>query len=364
MLSNALIAKLKAKDDLRYHLTWAYGSFLEDIPQRIGTNEALDTAVDALVCAHSRFGVAGRAAANHPESLNKYTHAVGTLRRSLDDPVKARQTNTLAAVLLLMMCQLFLGTYVDRYTGHTEGAAIILKTRGYGNPEDEFERRLILTLRGPVLFESLYNSRISFTDEEWKLLVKNPLDGMLPRGDMMYSLAHVPDLMRRGRIALSTNSSTQGLIYETRRHYSTLKTTVRKLQKEYESTKLPTTKLAIRIHAHHQRMLGLGLAITLIFHSLLKGLCDAGADLNFDAEYYCDAVLDLSVHAVAFRPLGSSYIMLCLTTACVAAEDDAMKEMLIERFEEYQNDFPFPTSCMEWRAELERTRRRLMLQED
>lgn len=342
MLCNALIAKLKAKDDLRYHLTWAYGCFLEDLPRRIGTNAALDTAVDALVCAHSRFSTLARGAANDLESLSKYTHAVKTLRLCLDDPVKARETNTLAAVMLLMMCQSFLGTYVSGYSGHTEGAAIILKTRGYGHPEDEFERNLVLTVRGPVLFESLYNSRINFTHEEWIRLVKNPLDKELPHGHMLHCLAHVPDLMRHGRRALETNSSTLGLISETRRQYSVVKETVSELREAYTMTKLPSSSQATRIHAHHQRMFGLGLAIVLIFHSLLQGLGDDSLDLFFDAERYCGDVLDLAVHAKPFRPMGSSYVLLCLTTAWVATYDEAIRAMIVDAYMDYQNDFPYP----------------------
>ena len=360
LLSNALIAKLQAKDDIRYHLTWAYGSFLEGIPKRIGTNEALDTAVDALVYAHSQYGTTTRGAANDPESLTKYTHAVTTLRLCLDDPVKARETNTLAAVMLLLICQSFLGTYVNEFSGHTEGAAIILKTRGYGNPEDEFERNLVLTLRGPVLFESLYNSRINFSHEEWTRLVKDPLDRELPKGNMVYCLAHVPDLMRRGRIALITNSSTQGLIYEARHQYNMVKASVDKLREAYETSKAPSSPQATRLHAHHQRMFGLGLAIVLIFHSLLQGLGDNSLGLCFDSQRCCEDVLDLAEHARPFRPLGSSYVLLCLTTAWVATTDDVLRESIVALYEDYQDDFPHSTNKKLSRC-LDSTRDRLHL---
>jgi len=103
LLANVLVSKLKAKDDLRYHLTWTYGSILEDIPKRLGTNAALDTAVNALVCAHTHHA-ATQGALPDSESLTKYIHAVKTLRHCLDDPVKAREANTLCAIYLLMIC--------------------------------------------------------------------------------------------------------------------------------------------------------------------------------------------------------------------------------------------------------------------
>jgi hypothetical protein len=108
MLGNELIGKLKASDDLRYHLTWAYGIFIEDIPRRIGTNEALDTATAALVSVHSNLG-SHRYNFIPSEHLVKYSHALKTLRIYLDDPTRARTAETLCAIILLFICQSFLG---------------------------------------------------------------------------------------------------------------------------------------------------------------------------------------------------------------------------------------------------------------
>jgi hypothetical protein len=106
LLADALVSKLQAWDDLRFHLTWTYGIFLEEIPRRLGSNAALDTAVNALVCAHSQLNTsAGIVRIADPEALTKYNHAVRTLRICLDDPVKAREASTLCAVYLLMICQ-------------------------------------------------------------------------------------------------------------------------------------------------------------------------------------------------------------------------------------------------------------------
>jgi hypothetical protein len=105
ILSSLLVSKLNINDDLRFHLSWAYGGFFDDLPSRIGSNEALDAAVDALVSAHSRLTLANRASVPDLDGLGKYTHAVTTLRVSLNDPIKAREANTLCAVWLLMICQ-------------------------------------------------------------------------------------------------------------------------------------------------------------------------------------------------------------------------------------------------------------------
>ena len=36
-------------------------------------------------------------------------------------------------------------------TSHPEGAARVLKSRGYSGPRDDFESKLLSTLRGPVV---------------------------------------------------------------------------------------------------------------------------------------------------------------------------------------------------------------------
>lgn len=38
------------------------------------------------------------------------------------------------------------------WVSHSVGAAGILKSRGYAGPQDDFERQLLLTLRGPVVY--------------------------------------------------------------------------------------------------------------------------------------------------------------------------------------------------------------------
>lgn len=94
---------LDTDSDLRYSLTWAYGGYMADIPRRLGTNAALDTAALALVSSHKRY-VSGIRKPSHQELLC-YSQALAALRSTLDDPEQACSTNTLCAVMLLLNCQ-------------------------------------------------------------------------------------------------------------------------------------------------------------------------------------------------------------------------------------------------------------------
>lgn len=101
-LISGLIHTMQDNVDLRFNLTWSLGTYLTDVPQRIGRNQALDVAVECLVDTHSTFCL------HQPPSrrgLLKYSEGLQILRRYLDSPEKARSSETLCAVQVLMICQ-------------------------------------------------------------------------------------------------------------------------------------------------------------------------------------------------------------------------------------------------------------------
>jgi hypothetical protein len=102
LLASAFIGTIKWSTSLKYNLAWAYGLFLEDVPQRLGINKALDASAAALLSAHSSFCSHRRVGI---EGLTKYSHALMILRECLDDPVTACASETLCAVMLLLICQ-------------------------------------------------------------------------------------------------------------------------------------------------------------------------------------------------------------------------------------------------------------------
>ena len=105
VLAMTLIDKvhLTKDSDLRYNLTWAYGGFIQDVPRRLGKNAALDAAATSLALSHVRYSTGRRDVA--PEELKAYINALKVLRNCLNDPVVARDANTLCAVMLLLFSQ-------------------------------------------------------------------------------------------------------------------------------------------------------------------------------------------------------------------------------------------------------------------
>ena len=163
-LAQALVTAMAPETDLRYNLKWAYSGYLSMIPCRLGYNDALDTAADALVTTHRALACDRVVTV---KSLTKYSQALGALRKCLDDPVQAGTSETRCAVTLLLIVQvsgLSLGGEAVAYilqsmqdplehkrTGHAEGAARIFKARKHIAPRDDFESLLLLSLRGVIV---------------------------------------------------------------------------------------------------------------------------------------------------------------------------------------------------------------------
>jgi hypothetical protein len=100
-LASSLIGTLNITD-IRYALEY-YGYFLKDIPRRLGSSAALDAAVKALVTAYPYFHDRDFP----PEALMYYGRSLRSLRDTLDDPTEARSVNTLCAVYLITICQVY-----------------------------------------------------------------------------------------------------------------------------------------------------------------------------------------------------------------------------------------------------------------
>ena len=102
------ISNIDSSAPIQIQLPWNFGPFLSDIPRRLGANEALDAAAEALVTSYTRF-IAGDQVAN-VEVLTKHSKALAALRRTLSDPTKAHTSETVCSTMILLIvqvCQLF-----------------------------------------------------------------------------------------------------------------------------------------------------------------------------------------------------------------------------------------------------------------
>lgn len=104
-LTAALVEKIGPSVDVRFHLQESFGPYLADIPCRLGASEALDSATDLVVTAHVRFCTGSQSPST--TLLAKYSNTLSKLRHDLSDPIKAQSSETLCAIMLLMIYQVY-----------------------------------------------------------------------------------------------------------------------------------------------------------------------------------------------------------------------------------------------------------------
>ena len=107
-LISAFTAKLHPSIGVKYNLAWTYGDYLLLVPARLGTNNALDKAANAVLAALDRFSPSMSSCDVTTCLLQKYNVALAALRECLDDPEEAKTSQTLCAIMLLLICQVCL----------------------------------------------------------------------------------------------------------------------------------------------------------------------------------------------------------------------------------------------------------------
>ncbi|KAF2798173.1 hypothetical protein K505DRAFT_297123 [Melanomma pulvis-pyrius CBS 109.77] len=363
ILANGFINAIKWSTDMRFNLAWSYGIFLQEIPSRLGTNEALDSAVEAVTDAHSTACCLQKPT---PSNLVYYSKALRNLKACLDDPMKATSANTLAAVMILLICQSILGISNRRYTGHGEGAARILKIRGrYYNPHDKFESTLLLSLRGPVVFEGCFNPRIQFTRNEWKTLVENHLDASYPEGRMMRCVARAPDFIRRGKALLLGQTTDFTLLPEMQENYKVLKSVLAEFlarlasleAKQAVGISLSYLDIQMQIYTSHQRLYGVTLVIGIILNRSLSSLDVLNApSLQAECEEFVKGIISIWKNIANYKPIGSACLGLFLNMAWAGTSDISLRKDIEEIMAELESGFilgNFPKSTHRELAEVE-----------
>ncbi|KAL8949735.1 MAG: hypothetical protein Q9222_004181 [Ikaeria aurantiellina] len=318
-LTGALIKDVDPTLDIKYQLPWNFGGFLMMIPQHLGSSAALDSASNALVTAHSQFCMGTSKTSS--QVVVQYARALKVLRLELDDSAKARSSELLCAVMVLMIAQ---------------------------------------------VFEALTNDRIQFTPEEWKTLVGEEIDPTATDGKWFQGLAKVPDLMQRCKSALNRHqhsvSQLLSLQYEARSLLQRFEAVIEEFRGRMERYKKmsDTGPLTDMIKAHHLRTLGLGLSAGIMLNTILGRLDAYDQSLNENSSHWSQEINQLAEAAIKYRPLGSLAFVLCLSLAWVGAADAQGRQWSETLLADYN------LACLgnvspDMHSELEKTRRRFTL---
>ncbi|EXJ85850.1 hypothetical protein A1O1_06219 [Capronia coronata CBS 617.96] len=347
---SAFVDKIQPSTGVRFNLAWTFGDYLVDVPARLGTNDALDKAADAVLAAMERFSSHGSDVA--PVVLEKYIRALTALRMCLDDPVVAKSSETLCAILLLLTCQTFLWTPAGVRTTHSEGAAQILRMRRRPGNRDRFETNLLLSLRGVVLFESLFNDRIAFSDQEWIEMFQTSNDTLSLEGRLVQCLTRAPNLMRRAKAMLAMpdgcGRSLVDLQHEAGRLRDDLEPHLSGLRERWHAVAVAELDtmfnsqqsiwVALR-DCHYLRSYSLGLAIAIVVNEIQLALSDDPSHILAESEQFATELVCLGQIGCRYRPLGASSLGMCLVAAELGASDPDTKLAARQLRLDYHSDF-------------------------
>ncbi|KAL9583500.1 MAG: hypothetical protein Q9212_002671 [Teloschistes hypoglaucus] len=336
-LASALVYRANPELDIRYQLPWNFGTFLWDIPARLGKSAALDAASDVLVTAHAQY-CAGRRGLDQG-LLKKQSLAMSVLRQHLLDPAKAFSSETLCAITLMMFSQLLTDPTQEVPHSHIRGAAGLLKAmkaRRPSGPMDELGKKLVLMMR------ALVNDKISFTKQEWEDLVRDDATGSMPGGRFVEHLAYVPDLTRRAKAVMQRNVLPHPDWTKLRHEVEEIRDQSKADIDEFR-TRLQTfdpisapPKFVKHLHATFLRLLSLALGTGIIINWILLFLLRSDDVISHESAEWVEEIIVLSEIATQYLPLGALAMDMGLRFAWFGATEASTKakiQALIKNYE-------------------------------
>ncbi|EOA85073.1 uncharacterized protein SETTUDRAFT_154670 [Exserohilum turcica Et28A] len=143
------------------HRMSVFGSFIQEVPARIGYNPALDAAVTVLVNVHS--SLVYKKSANEIVSPELYIRAIKTLQTCLEHPQLGLSPETLCASVLLGLVEAFAGPRTgNRYLTHVGGAGRLMELQGPGTYQDTFTKEMLRFNRGGIIITCMYERKPCF----------------------------------------------------------------------------------------------------------------------------------------------------------------------------------------------------------
>lgn len=226
--------------------------------------------------------------------------------------------------------------------------AKLLKVRGTKHdPNDRFESLLLLTLRGPVVFEGLWNDEIEFSESQWNELVENHWDNdQRPEGVLMRCTAKMPLYVLRGRKMLKGEAVDPTLVQEVSISYNQLldaRATIAKKLDEWQ-TKIDCAGaevgVLLQIQDAIKRIDSFFLGVVIIAGCILGAVSEFTPELQATLNRCAAGIYAYVPWCQKLRPLGSCYMLLSLSMAYTGADDPDLKYKLQEAFLDLHRDFP------------------------
>ncbi|KAK7985753.1 hypothetical protein PG988_003375 [Apiospora saccharicola] len=343
MLIGAFVYTI-APTTVRANLVQTYGPFLAMVPSRLGTDAALDNSTRAVVCAHQDV-CRGRPATE--ESLAHYSLAIRTLSLCLNSLDTARSTETVCAVIMLIMCEVLNGLSLRNWSSHADGAARILCVRlGSGRPWDEFGIALRSHLRGMMWFQGLWRRELRTDPARFESLVSGLFGGDDEEEEAIFMRrVQIPRLLarageaRRSRIGSLDSSgifSKLHALYERFRGHS----------QNHQAPLTAAVAAPLYLGVPPLSAYGFRLLVACVCSCMLRGLLKGQQPespfedtLSREAEDLADTALLLAMEAAKGRNIGTGHVVINCFLAWVCTGDAAKRARIQSVYDEFMRPF-------------------------
>jgi len=174
---------------------------------------------------------------------------------------------------------------------------------------------------------------------------------------MLCCLARVPEIAERRHRALANGEQYQfaDLRNESAEIYDLSVTISKNLQQLYlDAESKVTSSSGIKdrsfcsprewmLYANYQRLYGLSLFTVCFLNCLLRSFMSSDetqAGIRVEAAHCTNEIITLAGASDAFRPLGSSYLILCIFIAYLSGPDHRTKARLVQLWDDCCSDVP------------------------
>lgn len=247
-----------------------------------------------------------------------------------------------------------------------------MKFRGSfaGTYVDGFESHLLMTLRGPVIFEALFSGTVDFTDEQWEAIGSNyqtPDGG--PVNMTMLCATRAVLFLRRAQRMRQQRVPDHSLLYDVMAGYQTiqqcrgqLSTRLTELQQSFTKGELDYATF-FQMHFAFIRVYALVLCIVFIIGAMMSTLNPAYPEVEKDMHDYIVETLSLAERFQPYRPLGAGIIPITLGAAWTVVSDRLQQEQLENSIQDYMRDYGETVTDDVWIDSLRSLKRRLTLRD-
>ena len=186
------------------------------------------------------------------------------------------------------------------------------------------------------LFESLFNDRIAFTDQEWIDMFDSKLYELSPEGKVVQCMTRLPNLMRRAKATLENSNRCQAdlisLQGEARWVRNSLEPQLSSLHQRLHTIGEIAVSgnselnpwLGLR-SCHYIRSYSLGLAVAIFINEIQVALSADPSGILKESHQFATEIVSLAKLASQYRPLGAYSMGLCLGAAELGASDSGLK---------------------------------------